>query len=90
MVLGGDRVCCMGSVSTWVVVMGRFYKKDDMGSSKLAGEVSGGVTGSSLRVLEDVDFELDLDLDLALVLGIWICLALSFCMVWSNVVGEAR
>lgn len=42
MILGDDTVCRMGSVSAWVV-MGRFYRKDGIGSSSLDGEVSGGL-----------------------------------------------
>lgn len=54
MVLRGDSVCCMGSVSAWVVDMRRFSKMDGMGSSSLDGEVLRGVIGSSTSVLDDV------------------------------------
>lgn len=38
-VLGGEKVRCMGSVSAWVVDMESFTKIDGTGSSNLDGEV---------------------------------------------------
>lgn len=66
-VLGGERIWVIGSVSAWVV-KGRFSMIEGKGSSNLNGEVSGGIVSSSLSV-GDFDLDLGMDLDLSMIFG---------------------